>query len=131
MVEQPAPVHTVQGVQRHLLGAFLPGEEGVPQQKDQVVGHGKLGRGAKAAPLLVITLGKLTYRSAYQFTAGCAGTVFRLAPQVRGEGFSSRQHPRPVLPPQPGRLLEQVKKLPLGQVGARPEGLLIRGEQDG
>ena len=108
MVKQPAPVHGVQGLQGHLPGVTVPGEAGIAQQKNQVMGGGKLGRGAKPAPPLIKALGKLANGPLDELPAGRAGPVLRFLPQMGGKGFPSGQYPRPVLPPQAGRLAEQV-----------------------
>ena len=129
MVEQAAPVHGVQGVKGHLPRVPIFGETGIAQQENQVVGGGKLGRGAKPAPLSVKTLGKLTGSPPDKFPAGRTGPVFRLPAQLGGEALPSSQQPRPVLPPQAGRFMDQAQELCFRQVGTRPERLLFRGEQ--
>ena len=129
MVKQPAPVHGVQGLQGHLPGMTVPGEAGIAQQKNQIVGCGELGRRAKPSPPLIKALGKLADRLPDEFPARCAGLVLRFLPQMGGEGFPCGQHPRPILPPQAGRLIEQVQELVFGKIGAHPKGLLLWGEQ--
>ena len=129
MVKQPAPVHGVQGLQGHLPGALSFCELGIPQEEDQFMGCGKLGRGTEPAPFRVIEPGKLADSLPDKLPIGRAGAGLSLPPQVGGKGFSGGQHPRPVFPPQSGRLTEQMQKLDLRQLGPRPEGFLVRGEQ--
>ena len=99
MVEQPAPVHGVQSLQRHLPGVTVPGEAGITQQKNQVMGCGELGRRAKPAPLRIKALDKLNNSPLDELPAGRTGLVLRFLPQVGREGFPGGQHPCSILPP--------------------------------
>ncbi len=63
------------------------------------MGRGKLGCGAKAAPPLIVTLGKLANRLPDEFPAGCAGAGLPLLLQMGGEGVPGDQHSRPIFPP--------------------------------
>ena len=62
MVIDAAPVHLPQAVVRHLAVFFVLGVIAQPQQEQQVMGGGELGRGAKAAVFLVIGAAELGRR---------------------------------------------------------------------
>lgn len=80
------------------------------------MGRRELGRRVKPAPPLIKALGKLANSSLDELPAGCAGTGLFLLPQVGGEGAPGGQHPRPILPPQAGRLPDQLEKLGFGKI---------------
>ena len=131
MIEEPSPVHGVQSFQSHLLSVVISSVMGIPEQEDQVMGGGKFWRGSKAAPPGVKAMGKQGGGPPDKLPAWNAVLRVGPLPQIQGKILSGREGLFAVIAPQESRLTEQSEKLCLGQIGAYPEGLLIRSEQRG
>ena len=137
LVIDAAPGHLLQGLLRHAPGLFFPGEGGVAQQEQQVLGRGELGGCAEAAELLVEDPLQLLIGPPGQLRVDLPGLQGPLPAQEGAELPGGLLEALPVPLPLALHRLEQrdQAKLPPpvlpGQIGPGEEGLPLRGEQQG
>ncbi len=131
MVKHAAAVHVLERLLRHFPRVRMMRQTRIAQQKQQIVRRGKFGRAAKAAPLRIEQAGKRGHTGLCQRTAGRFRLEFLLLPQVFGQGLSGGEHIVPIVFPEPCGLPQQRQQLCFGQIGSRPEWLLVGCEQNG
>ena len=89
----------------------------------------ELGGLAKAAPLPVKHPAEERRPGLHQLPFRYAGPGRLLPPEKFSQRIPRREQGPAVLPPQPRRLVQQGQQLPPWEIGSRPEGLLLRGQQ--
>ncbi len=138
LIEEPAPGHPGQGIQRRLPGRLVSRLLPIGQQEEQRVGNGELGRAAEPSVYRIEALQQLLRRPVQQ-DGGRSAAVPMLPPagDVPRDLPAQIQQLLPAGVPQPPRLVQQLQQPQLSlpasgrQIGSRPEGLLFRGQQEG
>ena len=137
MVIDTAPVHLPQAVIRHLAELFVLGVVAQPQQKQQVVGGGELGRGAEAAVFLVIGAAQLLRRGLQlvrpRLGRGEGRLFHHKVPHLIGGGEQILPVPVPLGRDGPQQGDQSRLTIPAftGDIGAGEEGQPVRRHDDG
>ena len=137
LVIHPALGHAIQGLGRHGQGCSVAGPAVVSEEKRDLRGRGKLGRGPESPVRRVEPGGQFPHGGAYLRLADVPARDGLGPPaEVRGERLRLLDEVGPASIPQIGDLGEEGREpgppesVPRGEVGPREERPLIRGQED-